>query len=163
MNPSAHRNRWLTALIAAAALILTISEAAQAGTNGAHRAFAPANTPNCGSATFCAYQDRDFNHGTNGTQWNYTYDRSPHLLWFFVGPNAQDQFSSLNNSRAWITYLSKNCPPDTHTVTAFSGGEVATDLSQGWQWPDGSGMNDSISGLAFGTSTTTQMLGRANC
>jgi hypothetical protein len=163
VNPSAHRNRWLTALIAASALILTMSEAAHAGTNGAHRASAPADTPNCGSATFCAYQDRDFNHGTNGAQWNYTYARSPHLAWFYVGNNAQDQFSSLNNSRAWITYASKNCPPDSHTTHAWGPGEVATDLSQGYTWPDNSPMNDSISGLAFGTSTTTQALNRANC
>lgn len=164
MNPSPHRNRnrWLAVAIAASALILTMSGAAQAGTNGAQRASVPASTPGCGSATFCAYQDRNYNLGTDGTQWNYSFNRSPHLLWFFVGPNANDQFSSFNNNRAWVSYVSKNCPADSQTF-AFSGGDVVTDLSQGWHWPDGSSMNDSISGLAFGTSTHTQGLGHGNC
>jgi hypothetical protein len=74
---------------------------------------------------------------------------------------VNDKISSLWNNRAWISYVAKNCPADNQTW-AFSGGEQVQDLA-GWQWPDGSSMNDQISAVALGTSKNTQGLSHGSC
>jgi hypothetical protein len=169
MNPSSHRKRrrWLILAAAAAvpALILAMSGAAQAGTTGAaHRASAALHRtpPNCPSSTLCTYQNSNYNNnGASGTQWNFPYNSSPHLVWFYVGGPANDQISSLWNHRAWVSYVAKACPAGTDTY-AFAGGAAVQNFAS-WSWPDGSGMNDSISAIAMGTSTTTQRILHGQC
>lgn len=172
MNPISHRKRrrWL-ALAAAVAvpaltLPLVLSGAAQAGTLGAaHRAFTavPAvTTPNCPSSTLCTYQNKDYNNnGASGTQWNFAYNSTPHLQWVWVGSAANDQISSLHNNRAWISYVNKNCPANNQSV-AFAGGAAPKDLTT-WLWPDGSQVNDKISAIAMGTSSSTQGIAHGSC
>jgi hypothetical protein len=167
MNPSSHRKRrrWLALAIAAAvpALILTTSGAAQAGTNGAARESTPLATPvNCPGHTLCTYQNANYNNsGASGTQWNFPYNSSPHLVWFYVGAAANDQISSLYNNRGWVSYVAKACPAGSDNY-AFGGGARVANFAS-WSWPDGTGVNDSISALAFGTSTTTQKILHGQC
>ncbi len=171
MNPSSHRKRrrWLAvaaAAVAVPALTLALSGAAQAGTLGAaHRtstAVAAVTTPNCPNATLCAYQNKDYNNnGASGTQWNYPYNSTPHLQWVWIGSSANDQFSSLNNNRAWVSYVNKSCPAGNQTH-AWAGGAHPSNL-QNWTWPDGTNMNDTISAIALGTSSTIQGISSGSC
>jgi hypothetical protein len=167
MNSNSHRKRrnWLALATALAApvLILALSGAAQAGTTAAaHRASAAVTTPNCPSATLCTYQNADYNNnGASGTQWNFPYNSTPHLQWVWIGSAANDQISSLNNHRAWISYVNKDCPA-TSQAYAWGGGSAPNNL-QNWSWPDGSNMNDSISAIALGTSSTTQGISHGSC
>ncbi|HKT02692.1 MAG TPA: peptidase inhibitor family I36 protein [Rugosimonospora sp.] len=124
---------------------------------------APAATPvNCPGSTLCTYENANYNNsGASGTQWNFAFNSSPHLVWFYVGNAANDKISSLYNNRAWVSYVNKDCPARTNTY-AFAGGARPADFSS-WSWPDGSGMNDTISSIAMGTSTTTQTLTHGQC
>jgi len=168
MDQSSHRKRrrWLALAAAAAvvpALTVALSSAAQAGTLGAaHRAAPAVTTPNCPNATLCTYQNKDYNNnGTSGTQWNFPYNSTPHLQWVWIGSSANDQISSLNNNRAWVSYVNKNCPA-TNQTHAWAGAAHPTNLAN-WTWPNGTSMNDSISAIALGTSSTTQGISSGSC
>jgi Peptidase inhibitor family I36 len=152
MKLSSHRRRLIglaLATAAAAPLILVMSGVAEANT-----------PPNCPSSTLCTYQNAQYNQN-GGTQWNFPYSSTPHQTWTWVGTQANDKISSLYNNRAWVSYFGKNCPVDSQTY-AFVGGEKVQDLT-GWQWPNGSGMNDTTSAIALGTSTSTQRLYHGSC
>lgn len=157
-NPRPHRKRryWLAVAAAVPVLILAVPGIAQASTPAA----GVLTPPNCPSATLCTYENVNFNMG-GGTQWNFPYGRSPHLVWFFVGPNVNDKISSLWNNRAWISYAAKNCPTDNQ-IHAFVGGEQVQTLV-GSTWPDGSSINNNISAVALGTSKNTQGLSHGSC
>ena len=124
---------------------------------------APTATPvNCPGSTLCTYENANYNNsGASGTQWNFPYNSSPHKVWFYVGDAANDRISSLFNNRAWVSYVNKDCPARTNTY-AFAGGAKPANFGT-WSWPDGSGMNDTISALAMGTSTTTQTITHGQC
>lgn len=163
-NAHSHRKRryWLVAAAATApALILAMTGVAHAGTHaGTHAAATNPPPPNCPDATLCTYQNTHFNMN-GGTQWNYPYSRSPHLTWFYVGPNVNDKISSLWNNRAWLSYVAKNCPADDQTLAIAPGEQIETLV--GWTWPDGTSMNDQISAVALGTSELTQGLTHGSC
>lgn len=152
--------RMAAIALLAPALGLSVSGAAQAATHGASK---PLATPvNCPAHTLCTYENANYNNsGANGTQWNFNYNTSPHLVWFYVGSAANDKISSMYNNRAWVTYVNKSCPAGTNSY-AFAGGTKPANLAS-WGWPDGTGMNDSISAIAFGTSTTTQGVLHGQC
>jgi hypothetical protein len=166
MNTSSHhKRRWLAlaSALAAPALILALAGAAEAGTHVVGHQTAPAvTTPNCPSATLCTYQNSDYNNnGASGTQWNFPYNSTPHLQWVWIGSSANDQISSLHNNRAWISYVNKDCPASNQSY-AWAGGSAPKNL-QNWSWPNGNNMNDSISAIALGTSSTTQGISHGSC
>lgn len=166
---NSHRKRRyrlaLAAAVTAPALILATSGVAQAGTTprATHRPPPLASPQNCPGSTLCTYENAGFNNnGTEGTQWNFSYSRVPHLVWFYVGGAVNDKISSLYNNRAWVTYVNKDCPAGQDTI-AFAGQAEVEDFSS-WSWPeDGTGVNDSISALAFGTSPNTQNILHGSC
>jgi len=158
MSPAGFLNRRYVALMAAvlALLALTgIAQAAPADSSG------NASPPVCPSATLCTYQNANFDVD-GGNWWYYSYSNHSDGKWFYVGNAAQDQISSINNSRAWWSYMAYNCPADGTNIGVSGNGFKYSDLSQGPpagpSVPNGdTGLyNDAISAIAFATSASQQ-------
>jgi hypothetical protein len=119
---------------------------------------AAAALPSCPDSTLCTFQSA----GYGGTRWNFAYSNRPHGTWFFAGSGTNDQISSLYNHREFVSDVSKNCPVNVDWE-GIAGGQAISNLNDGHHaWPDGTNGNDSISGIALGTSTADQFPG-GNC
>jgi hypothetical protein len=129
-------------LAAAVPALLTL------GMSGVAQAAPSVSPPACPSATFCTYQNANFDV-SGGAYWYYSFNNHSDGKWFYVGNAQNDQISSINNSRVWYSYVSLDCPAGG-TWLGISGGSKLSDLSQApySQW------NDAISGIAFATSAS---------
>lgn len=94
----------------------------------------------CASGDLCTWQ----NSGESGTQWNYRPNSGqPAGYWWYVGSGANDQISSIHNAYKYRALVAKNCPADAQNTYLTPGG-TASNLANN-KWPNGTGMNDSIS------------------
>jgi hypothetical protein len=132
-----NRVRLAAITVLAPALGITLASAASA---------APEVVPSCPLHHFCTWQ----NAGYSGTEWQLylTGGRETHT-WWFVG-SANDQISSYHNFTLAYTYIAKDCLADSQW-TYIGGGNYNPNLAPN-KWPDGSGINDSISAFAIGVA-----------
>jgi hypothetical protein len=132
-------------LVAAGFLTLGAVVGLNAGTASA----APVTNPSCPLKNFCMWQDANFGKNFNTTHYFYDYNNVVHNQWVFVGNNANDQASSFYANKAFTTDIGKDFI-DAHTApnqwACVLGGHSRPDLSNE-RWPDGSGMNDTISSI----------------
>jgi hypothetical protein len=140
LRPQGRRRLRWAAAVAVPALSLGVVAASSA---------TPAWAASCTAKYLCTWQNSDY----MGTQWTFTGKTSQGLYyWWYVGAAANDQISSLifNNGggglRGWVA---KNCPADSDQ-TWFTGSVENLASSE---WPDQTGMNDSISAWAISANT----------
>ena len=156
--------RWsqITAVLVAAFMLAapsvahgaTVNAAAKmAGHTSSARLAAAVALPSCPASTFCSFQNANYN-ANGGTRWNFAYSSYPHGTWFWIGAAANDQISSFYNHRVWTTYAARNCPANKPDWSQAPGYGYNANLSN-TVWPSLNIVNDSISALAFGTSTST--------
>jgi len=106
---------------------------------------AAAVIPNCPLYDLCTWQNANY----GGTQWrlNLTGGKQVHT-WYFVGSAANDQISSYYNAYVSYAYIAKNCLADSQW-TYITAGHYNPDVVPN-KWPNGTGINDSISAYAIG-------------
>ena len=104
----------------------------------------PLSLSNCWSqGNLCLWRDSNY----SGGEWFYNENNFGTNHWLFVGPDANDQASSVYNNRSKVTYLGKDSPPGTNIVCLPV--QWATSNLSAFAWPDGSNMNDSVSSFNF--------------
>jgi hypothetical protein len=97
------------------------------------------------SGDLCTWQNSNY----SGTQWNFTPSVLTDGYWWTVGDAANDQISSLYDYNSSYVFVAKNCPADSEW-TWIGTADGAPNLADN-KWPDGTGMNDSISAYGIGT------------
>ncbi len=80
-----------------------------------------------------------------GSFWHWNGNIVSYNTWHYVGDGPNDGATSLYNHRSNVSYLSKNFPPGTQTVCVNP--EWATPNLGNYSWPNGTSMNNSISGF----------------
>ena len=155
VTPAWHRYAVALAAALASALLLTAPITAQAAATDSPTDLSSSVAtplPSCPASTLCTFQNANYN--TNGgTRWNFPWSSYPHGTWFWIGSGANDHISSFYNHRGWTSYFDKNCPankPDWANAKY----ETADSNLAGNYWTDMTTVNDSISAIALGTSTS---------
>lgn len=141
--PGRRRMLALTVPLVSAA-VLAAPAAAEASTQAAARPAAPAQISNCPQYSLCLWQ----NSGYGGNMWAWENSKFPKDTDIWVGGSANDQASSYFNDRDDISGIAKNYPVKSgdRDYQSLSSGAEAYNLA-GQDWPDGSGMNDSVSSI----------------
>jgi hypothetical protein len=116
----------------------------------------------CPSGSFCGYQNKNYNVGDVGGQWNYSYNGYKHDSWIWVGGAANDKISSIINYRAAYSAVQKdntettepNACADIPGNDNIAGDTVEISDLYGTTWPDpkNGSMNDSISAIMLKSS-----------
>jgi Peptidase inhibitor family I36 len=147
--------RYLVLAVAIPALLtLTMASAARADSHGSSNP-----PPACPSATFCTYQNANYN-ANGGNWWYYSYNSHSNGLWFYVGNAANDQISSFHNSRAWVTWYDLACPASMNVGWGdIAGGASEPNLGT----LGGGGNNDGISSLGFATNSGVHWPAHGQC
>ncbi len=140
-RPLFRRNRLrLAAITVLAPALGLILAAAPLSTPAAEAAI-----PSCALHYLCTWQNASY----SGTEWrlNLTGGREYHT-WWTVGSAANDKISSYYNATLDYAYIAKNCLADSQW-TYIIYGNYNPNLAPN-RWPNGSGINDSISAYAIG-------------
>jgi Peptidase inhibitor family I36 len=103
-----------------------------------------AKAASCSYPHVCTWQNSNY----GGTQWNYS---TPVNYWWYVSNAANDQISSIESESNKIFYIAKDCPAGSQWTWIGPYG-TASNLANN-KWPDGTGMNDSISAWAITSAT----------
>jgi Peptidase inhibitor family I36 len=142
----------LAAALAPALLLLTTSVTAQAADMGSPASLSSSTTalPSCPSSTLCTFQNANY----MGTRWDFPWSSYPHGTWFWIGSSANDKISSFYNHRGWTSYFARNCPADKVDWASAKYEGANSNLANNY-WNDLTTVNDSISAIALGTSTST--------
>jgi hypothetical protein len=146
-----HRRRLRQAAMGGGAAVLAVTLgvfASPSGTPSAQASPAASGVAGCQQlfpSPLCMWQNSNY----SGTRWVYPLQGEPDGYWWYVGDAANDQISSIYNGELAYVFVAKNCPADSDW-TWLGAAYQAPNLANN-KWPDGSGMNDSISayGIAF--------------
>jgi hypothetical protein len=162
------RTSGLYALTLAAALaaswVAVPSAAAQSTSTSARQrassAFTPASKDQCGLHDFCMWQNADYNDNQSGSFWVYPYADFTPDKWYSVNSDgntgADNQASSVYNNRGFKVGVNKDWNPVSTTLRlCWPGNYSSNDLVTAGNWPDGSGLNDSISAIWLSDSSTS--------
>jgi len=151
-----HRYAVALAAALASALLLTAPITAQAAATDSPTdlsSSAATALPSCPASTLCTFQNANYN-ANGGTRWNFPWSSYPHGTWFWIGSAANDKISSLYNHRGWTSYFDKNCPANRPDWDYLKYESANSNLAHA-SWPSFTTVNDSISAIALGTSTST--------
>jgi hypothetical protein len=145
------RLRRVTIPVAAAAALAFTMLALPSGTPAAQATPVP-NGCLSHHEYLCTWQNSNY----SGTEWIYPEFGSGQGdgYWWYVGSAANDQISSLYNYTLSYAYVAKDCPADSQwTYLGIADG--APNLANS-EWPNLSGMNDSISAWSIGPDGETK-------
>jgi hypothetical protein len=100
----------------------------------------------CAAHSWCMWTLFSF----TGTRYTFNYNSYPHNEWLFIGNNQNDEARSIDNNRAFITFVGKSYPVTASVQTACSEGAVGN--LENHSWPNGTSASASISAILFATS-----------